>query len=86
MMLLGLTDLLNWRKQLSAMGSGFGYHVNVSKSSLVIKNDCYDIACHLFAGASLTTKGRPYLGTPLVLLNLYMLLFKTRCVCGPETF
>jgi len=50
------------------MGTGFGYHVNASKSWLVFKDDCYDIAYHhLFAGTSLqiTTKGHPYLGTPL---------------------
>jgi len=59
-----LIDLLDWWKQLSAMGSGFGYHENASK---VITDDCSDIACHLFAGTSLqiTTKGHLYLGAPL---------------------
>ena len=62
-----LADLLVWWKQLSSLGPGYGYYVNASKSWLVVKEDCYDTACTLFAGTSLriTTEGRPYLGAPL---------------------
>jgi len=59
--------LLDWWKQLSTLGPGYGYYVNAAKSWLVVKEDCFDEACFLFAGTSfhVTTEGRPYLGAPL---------------------
>ena len=73
-MMLLLADLLAWWKQLSALGGVLCEYIKV----LVVKEDCYDAACHLFAGTSLriTTEGHPYLGVP-------PLLFKTsRCLSG----
>jgi len=48
-----LVDLLIWWKQLSTLGPGYGYYVNAAKSWLVVKKDCFDEACSLFAGTSL---------------------------------
>jgi len=62
-----LVDVLSWWRKLSALGPGFGYYTNASKSWLVVKENYYDAVCHLFAGTSLkiTTEGHPYLGAPL---------------------
>ena len=62
-----LVDLLIWWKQLSTLHPGYGYHVNASKSWLVVKDENFEEACILFKGTSLriTTEGRPYLGAPL---------------------
>ena len=62
-----LVDLLIWWKQLLTLGPGYGYHVNASKSWLVVKEESFEEACTLFKGTSLriTTEGRPYLGAPL---------------------
>jgi len=43
---------------------GFDCHVNVSKSWLVIKDDCYYATCDLFVSLQITNEGRPYLGAP----------------------
>ena len=74
-------DVLAWWRKLSALGPGFGYYVNTSKSWLVIKENYCDAACCLFAGTSLiiTTEGHPYLGAPLGSL---LLLLKARYLCG----
>ena len=61
-----LVDLLNWWKQLSTLAPGYGYYVNAAKSWLVVKEDCFNEACSLFAGTSLRiTTEYPYLGAPL---------------------
>ena len=53
-----LVDLLNWWKQLSTLGPGYGYYLNAAKSWLVVKEDCFDEVCryfpsHYYRGSSL---------------------------------
>ena len=62
-----LADLLNWWKRLSTLDPGYGYYMNAAKTWLVVKKDCFDEACSLFADTSLhvTTEGYSYLGDPL---------------------
>jgi len=62
-----LCGLLEWQEQLCSFGTGYSYHVNASKSWLIVKEQYYDEACHLFGSNSLniTMEGRPYLGAPL---------------------
>ena len=62
-----ISQLRNWWERLRREGPGFGYNVNSTKSWLVTKPSCYDVALSLFSdsGVNVTCEGRPYLGAAI---------------------
>lgn len=59
-----LTVLRQWWNNIVEHGPSFGYYPKASKSWLVVKEEKYEEAVHLFqnTGINITTEGRKYLG------------------------
>ena len=62
-----IESLLKWWRKLVQVGPSFGYYPNPSKTWLLVKEDFLDRANDVFldSGLSITTEGRPVLGSPL---------------------
>ena len=62
-----ISQLKQWWEHLRQVGPGFGYNVNPTKSWLVTKSSCYDVAVSQFSdsGVNVTCEGRPYLGAAI---------------------
>ena len=56
-----------WWDDVGIIGPGYGYHTNPAKTWLVTKPEHKDKALKMFEGTgiSITTEGRPYLGSPV---------------------
>ena len=62
-----LADLRAWWDHLTREGPDLGYYPNPSKTWLVTKEGCQDVALSTFAGTgvNVTSNGRPYLGAAI---------------------
>ena len=62
-----LLQLRDWWSGLLSFAPHFGYHVNVAKTWLVVKEECLASAQRVFgdSGIQITSAGRPYLGAAL---------------------
>ena len=62
-----VSQLKQWWEHLCQVGPGFGYNVNPTKSWLVTKSSCYDVAVLQFSdsGVNVPCEGRPYLGAAI---------------------
>ena len=62
-----LVKVRAWWSSLCENGPRFGYHANVSKTWLVVKEPSHTTAVALFqdTGIQITTDGRPLLGAPI---------------------
>ena len=62
-----VSDIKQWWDALLTRGPSYGYHVNVAKSWLVVKEGAESVTCNLFKDSQInvTTEGRQYLGAPV---------------------
>ena len=62
-----LTALQSWWDNITELGIPFGYHVNASKTWLIVKESVEAQAHGLFSNIqiNITSEGRPYLGAAL---------------------
>ena len=62
-----ISSIREWWDKLLTRGPPFGYHVNVAKSWLVVKEGVEQVARDLFqnSAVNITTEGRLYLGAPV---------------------
>ena len=62
-----ILDLRSWWNDLSEKGPSYGYHVNASKTWLVVKKEFFSHAEKIFADTKvkITSEGHPHLGAPL---------------------
>ena len=62
-----LLQFWNWWSGLLSSAHHFGYHVNVAKTWLVVREECLVSAQHIFSdsGIEITSAGQPYLGAAL---------------------
>ena len=62
-----LLQFRDWWSGLLSFAPHFGYHVNVAKTWLVVKEECLASAQRVFgdSGIQITSAGRPYLGAAL---------------------
>ena len=62
-----LLQFRNWWSGLLSSAHHFGYHVNVAKTWLVVREECLVSAQHIFSdsGIEITSAGQPYLGAAL---------------------
>ena len=62
-----ITNLRSWWDKLVSMGPAYGYHVNASKTWLVVKEPHHSAAISSFGNTqvNITTEGKPHLGAAL---------------------
>ena len=69
-----ISQLQQWWENFQQVGPGFCYNVNPTKSWLVTKSSCYDVAVSQFSdsGVNVTCEGRPYLGAAIELSRKFV--------------
>ena len=60
-----MAQLRSWWDRIVALGSGYGYFANPSKTWLVVKPEYHMLAVDIFngTGVNITAEGKRYLGS-----------------------